>query len=562
MVEIRASQLRFGEEEASALLSTALPGIELCREDIKVLLNRTEGWPAGLYLAALSLREHPDPSRAIRDFGGDARHVVDYLTEEVLERQPPELRRFLTRTSILARLTASLCDAVTDEGSSAELLEQLERSNLFLVPLDNRRGWYRYHHLFADLLKGEFARSEPELASMLHRRASEWHRSRGLVEGAIQHAIAAGDFENAGELICTNWPSFVTAGRVGILRDWLSTLGEERLAANPPLALVAAQVSALSGEREQTERWLAMAERGSYDGPLPDGHASLESAVALLRARYASSGVRAMREAVERAVEAEDGARSPYRGPDRVVLGHSLHLSGELEAAARCFEEAVELNEKWLPIIEVVSLALLSLVASDQGRREDAESLAREALRLADEQGLAENLEVFPTTSLALGRVLADGGRLAEAEIEFERALEVRQRVEGTHPWSLVQLQLALAPVRLACGDRSGARKLLDRVRTILDAYPDSGYLRKLLERQERALGRSSQRPVALGESLTDREAAVLTLLGTDLTQRQIGVELYLSLNTIKTHARAIYRKIGASSRAEAVEQARFSGLI
>ena len=165
-------------------------------------------------------------------------------------------------------------------------------------------------------------------------------------------------------------------------------------------------------------------------------------------------------------------------------------------------------------------------------------------------------------TRLALGRVLADGGHLAEAEIELDRALKARQRVEGTHIWSVVPLLLALAPVRLACGDRRGARKLLDRARSILDAYPDSGCQRELLERQERALVSSSQRSVALGESLTDRETAVLTLLKTDLTQRQIGTELYLSLNTVKSHTRALYRKLGVSSREEAVSRAQHSGLI
>jgi LuxR family transcriptional regulator, maltose regulon positive regulatory protein len=561
MVEIRMRELRFGEEESAALLRKTL-GFELDPGDVQSLLQRTEGWPAGLYLAALSLKGRPDARGAIRGFAGDNRHVVDYMTSEVLERQPPEVRRFLTRTSILERLTAQLCDAVTSEGGSDDLLERLEKSNLFLVPLDERRDWYRYHHLFGDLLRGELAKSEPDLANILHRRASEWHRSRGFVGEAIRHALAAGDLENAAKLISRNWVTFAAAGRIQTLRGWLAAFGEERLIADPLMALLAAHVSALSGNREEMERWLAIVERDHHRGPLPDGHASLESAVALLRARYGFSSVRAMREAAEQAVTTEDGARSVFRTPARVVLGYSLYFSGKLDAATGWCEEAIELDGRKIPIVEISSLALLSVIASDRGRLEDAESLAHRALRLADEHGLAEHPEVLPTTRIAHGRALAGRGRLAEAEAELGYALEVLRKLESTNTWSMVQLLLALAPVRYGCSDRSGARELLARARSILDACPDAGHVRELLIRQEHALGRSSQRRVAQGEPLTEREAAVLKLLRTDLSQRQIGERLYLSLNTVKSHTRVLYRKLGVSSREEAVAQACRSGLI
>ena len=276
LVEVRSVDLAFSEEEAKALMRATLGEGDLDSEDLKILMMKTEGWPAGLYLAALSLRGAPDVSTAIRDFAGDDRHVVDYLTEEVVERQPPRLRRFLFRTSILERFTAPLCDAVTGEDSAAGLLKDLERSNLFLVPLDERRQWHRYHHLFADLLRLDLQNSEPESIPRLHARAAAYYLKSGDLDDAVRHTLASRDFREVGELIARHWLKFLNQGRRATLHSWLAQIPEDEVIGYPPLALVHAWISALTGDAAGFQRWLAVAENGSYVGPLPDGTTSLE----------------------------------------------------------------------------------------------------------------------------------------------------------------------------------------------------------------------------------------------------------------------------------------------
>ena len=196
MVEIRVPQLRFAPSDAAALVHN-VSGVELSEPDLAVLLERTEGWPAGLYLAALSLSGDPSPSAFIRQFTGDNRFIVDFLAEEVLSRQPSEIRQFLARTAILGRFCAPLCDAVVGSANAAEIIDILERENLFLVPLDDNRQWFRYHHLFVQVLRSQLARSEPGIGPTLHGRASAWHRLYGSTDEAIGHALAAGDTAGA-----------------------------------------------------------------------------------------------------------------------------------------------------------------------------------------------------------------------------------------------------------------------------------------------------------------------------------------------------------------------------
>lgn len=561
VIEIRASDLLFDEEEAGSLLASTL-GFELKRENLGNLLRRTEGWPAGLYLAALSLRGHPDPGGAIRDFVGNERHVVDYLTEEVLGRQPPEVRRFLLRTSVLDRLTASLCDAVVGESGSAPMLERLERSNLFVVPLDERREWYRYHHLFASLLRTELSVEEPGSVGGLHRRASRWFEGQGLVEEAVNHAILAGDLEAAAELMAGHWASLFDTGLEETLRAWVRALGKENLGAYPLLALTAARNSAVHGDREGTERWLAVAERGSYEGPLPDGHASLWSAVVQLRARYAPGDLNDEREALLRAVELEEAAGSPWRVVAHVILAHILYVSGDLGAAARRLERALGLPDG-VPVIGKVSiLAWKGVIACDQGRAEEAEKLARRARELSEDHGLDEHAEVCSSVCLALGRSLGELGRLAEAEAELVRGLESLGNLEATRTHVMILLLLALARVRTARGDFAGARETAEKARDLVESCADPGIFPLGMEQVERVLRRAGRRSAETSEELTERELDVLHMLPSGLSQREIGQALHLSFNTVHTHARSVYRKLGVSSREEAVRRARLLGLI
>ncbi|MGE5292720.1 MAG: LuxR C-terminal-related transcriptional regulator [Micromonosporaceae bacterium] len=559
MAEIRTRDLRFTPAETAALVY-ATAGIQLCDSDVADLVERTEGWPAGIYLAALSLRGNPCPSAFIQQFTGSNRFIVDFLAEEVLNQQPPEIRQFLMRTSILERFTAPLCDAVAETSNSAEVIEKVGQNNLFLRPLDDNRMWYRYHHLFAQMLRIQLARTEPEILPALHRRASVWHRRAGSAEEAVAHALSAGDSSGAADLIARHWYGFVNAGRAETVRGWIHSLGHDRIGDEPVAAHCAAWVAALCGDRDSVHRWLAVVEAGQYDGPLPDGMKSLTSSAALLRGTFGFDGIRAMRESAAAAVELERDPTSPWYVLARAAFGFSLCLSGDIAAAAVVAEQAV-LGVASIPVVRMLALAIASLVATEDGRVAQARELAWAARQIGDGAGLSGS----PHSSLAhtaAGAVHSSEGRLEEARSEFEQALRARRQWFGISPWPTADTLLRLASVQLDMGDRPGAAARLAEARDVLSSMPERAEaLQARVTRLElRLAGASWGTPLA--EPLTEREETVLRLLRGTVSLREIGQELYLSANTIKTHTRAIYRKLGVSTRRDAVERARDAGLL
>jgi len=555
VADIGMPDLCFGRPEAGALVS-AVAGVTLDDSDLSALFARTEGWPAGVYLAALALRGHPSPHGFIDQFTGKHRFVADFLAEEVLNRQAADVRQFLLRTSILDRFTASLCDAVTGRADSAELIERLERENLFLIPVDEHRIWYRYHYLFAEMLRGQLTRTEiqPGLVPLLHKRASAWHREAGSTEEAIVHALSAGDMAEAAELITAHWHHFVAAGRTTTVSDWLGSLGEDRVAGNPVAAHCAAWVAAVAWDADSVRRWLRVIETASYDGSLPDGMRSLRFSAALLRATFGFNGVRSMVDDAVAATEMEDDPASPWYAHARATLGFALHLAGDPDAS-RVLRQALAAGTSW-PLSRIVALSVAAFRAADEGELARAEQLVEEASRIVNGRGFTK----WPPNSFiltALGAVHSRQGRLEEARAELEYAIYRRRRWILLTPWLSVETQLRLAQVLLAMDDRSAAAIVAAEVRNVLTASPESG--NALLERLgelERRLAVTQSAP-SLAEPLTRREQAVLSLLRKSLSVSDIARELYLSVNTVKTHRRAIYRKLGVSSRQEAIERAR-----
>ena len=558
LAELRVGELQFTGEEAAELLNGSM-GLALAAEDVARLAERTEGWAAGLVLAGLSLRGRPDSRGFIAAFSGGDRHVADYLVAEVLERQPEELRAFLLRTSVLERLSGPLCDAVLETQGSAALLGELEASNLFVVPLDDRRQWYRYHQLFAQLLRLQLGAREPALVPVLHRRAAAWHQAAGNVDEAIGHASAAGDLAEAGALIARHWATHWLGGQRATVARWLEGLAEEAILADPPVALITAWSRGFQGASKQdTERWLAAAEDEGYGGPPPDGMGSQAFGAALARATLIFDDVGRSAAAARRALElaGDQPAESAWAGS---ALGQALYLSGQAAEARPWLEDLVsQVPASVQPYAVVTALAVLSLIAADQDDPAAA-SLARGAVATAEAQGVTFE-PLSGIVYLALGRALARQGELAEAEVQLERALELFQ-VDSMGLHRTYGL-LVLASVRHGRGDLPGARALADQARELVQQSTDPGMLPALLEQTEQALGSRPRRPVQMAAPLTERELAVLRLLPTRLSTREIGRELYVSPNTVRSHIQAIYRKLQVNSRAEAVTTARQLGLL
>ncbi|MGH9251649.1 MAG: LuxR C-terminal-related transcriptional regulator [Acidimicrobiales bacterium] len=557
MSEVRADALRFTEEEARRLLASS--HIALDPADLSTLVERTEGWPAGIYLATLSLRSEQDPSGFVRRFAGTHRHIADYLSEEVFRRQPAATRKFLICTSGLERMCAELCDAVIDGTESQAMLERLDHSNLFVLPLDDDRRWYRYHHLFAQMLRAELSRREPELALALHRRASAWFEAEGWHEEAVAHALAGRDAARSAELVARYWLELFNDGRLLTVRGWLEEMGDDAIAAHPAAALTAGWVAALDGELEAMKRWLAIAELGTNDGPLPDGTASLESGVAIIRGLFGHSGLEARRANLARALDLEATA-SAWRPWLLWGMGHVALLSGDPTTANGLFCDVLRVADPRQAVLTIVTLAELAIAEANLGDTDAAMIHARRAEMIANKRGLISD----PRSSsvwLALGYVLVVRGDVRAGHKAMERALRLRRSAPRLSPWPTLEVLLALAPVRLTLGDPDGAAGLLAEARTMLADLPDAGDLHRRLEDAERQL-RGPARRLAFGQALTDRELAILKLFPSPLSQRDIGGELFLSLNTVKSHSRAIYRKLGVSSRERAIERARELALL
>jgi ATP/maltotriose-dependent transcriptional regulator MalT len=562
LAEVRADQLRFSDEETATFLTEGL-GLDLSAADVARLQARTEGWPAALYLAALTLRGRPNPSALIDDFAGDDRYLVDYLTTEVLARQPLELQSFLLQTSILERFCGSLCDAVLERQGSTALLTQLEHSNLLLVPLDTRRKWYRYHHLFGELLRDELAAGNPNAMPLLHRRASAWYRHAGLIVDAADHASAAGDIKAAVELVARNYAFFVGQGQLATVLRWLAALPEAVAAENWLVCFAGGVVSAHAGLLDEAEHWLELAEHASplvRDGQEPAGAvAALAGYLRLLRGDIGGTVAHG-----RRALAAAAAADPVWALGPQMVLAPGLWWAGKAGEAKAILEVAGRTAQAaGIPATTIYALGIRAAISLDEEDECAAEALARKAIELMHRAELDEH----PWAAMAHivhGTLLGRRGKLAAAAEEIERGLAFGERLQA---WQLIACAaLALAEVRARQHNPAAARRLLARVRDILESLPDPGDGFSRLDRTEKALRlrvrHGNDASSAPFWELSKREIDVLRLLPSHLSQREIATELYVSFNTVRTHTRVIFRKLGVTSRPEAVDRARELGLL
>ena len=557
-LEIGQDDLRMTETEAQQLLRTA--GADLSEDHAAELTRQTEGWSAGLYLAALSIRAQGMRAGGAPRFSGSNRLVSDYLESEVLEHLSPDELRFLTRTAVLEPMSGQLCDAVLEQSGSSATLESLARSNLFVVALDAHGDWYRYHHLFQDLLRSHLVRAEPELMPELLERAAGWCEANQLPEAAIGYAQAAGDVDQVARLVerCT-MPAY-QSGRVATAERWLDWLeGRGALERNAAVAVLAGLVTAIWGRPAEAERLAEAAERATYEGTLSDGSQAIAAWLALLRALRCSQGATRMRADAELATRTLD-RRSPFRPTAVLLLAIAEWLAGEVDRADDLLAEVAEEMEIGGPEPVAVALAQRAAIAIAGGAWVRAEELAGRALRVIRES----RMDRHPTSAFAYAvaaRIALHREDAANAHALLARTQTLRLRVTYALPYLAVQTRLELARAYLAIADAGGARTVLREIEAVLRRQPDLGVL--LPEVEDVRLRLKTMRADAPGtSSMTAAELRMLPYLATHLSFPEIGERLHLSRHTVKSHAMAIYRKLNVTSRTDAVHRAREVGLL
>jgi LuxR family maltose regulon positive regulatory protein len=558
--EVPEQELRFDKAGVGMLLNEGL-GLALEDAELELLLERTEGWVAGLYLAGLSLRKRGDGAEFVASFSGEQRHLADYLLEEVLNGQSDELRHFLVQTSVLDRLNAPLCDALLDTEGSHERLAEIERSNMFLIPLDSRRHWFRYHGLFQDLLRHELGRElDQQSVRTLHHRAAEWLAASGEIDAAIRHYLAAENETAAAELVARNWNHFLQRGEVVSASGWLDRLPRDLVIASPQLCLARAWLSLDVGDLALAEHWLDAATAASTDdaAPLYEGGSTVASGIAMLRATHAhhTGDLETARENAELAVDLEGETGSPWLAVALTTLGCARYWQGDSERSNLALVSAVRTARTGTNNLAVLrALSMLSLAAADSGDLADAVHW----IALGSELTEKENLGEYWMGSLlqaAKGRLAEREGDFARARNHLEKAVTLARR--GVARPELIYSLHALAPIRASTADPDGARSALREARQTLSACPSPAALAHLVADAERRLrGKAAHAATPADDGLSSRELEVLRLLPSEMSFREIGNALYVSHNTVKTHASRIYRKLGADTRAEAVARAR-----
>ena len=513
LVEIRAADLRFTPDEAAEYLNQKM-GLALTAEDVSALEGRTEGWIAALQLAALSLQGRDDVAGFIDSFAGDDRYIVDYLVEEVLQRQPESVRSFLLKTSILSRLTGPLCDAVTGQDGGKATLDALDRGNLFLVQLDDRRQWYRYQHLFADVLRAHLEDEQPDRVRELHLRASDWYERNDERSEAIRHALAAEDFARAADLVELAIPAMRMSRQEATLRRWLDALPPEVVRIRPVLSVGYAGAMLLVGELDGVEARLRDAERwldttsGTTEGPDASSaemvvvdheeFLSLPGTIELYRAAQALARgdvpgtVRHAQRALDLAPTEDDIRRASPSG----LLGLAFWTSGDLEAAHRAYADCMAGLRRIGYVADTFGCAIaLADIRITQGRLGDAMRTYEQALQLAPEQG-GSVLRGTADMYVGMSELHCERNDLPTATQYLLRSQEL-----GEHnglPQNRYRWRVAMARIRRAEGDLGEAIDLLDEAERVYvsDFFPNVRPVPALRARVQVQRG-------ALGEALS-----------------------------------------------------------
>jgi len=556
IAEVGPAELALTRGEAAALLRAA--GVAVGDDDVAVLHARTEGWPVGLYLAALYLREGGSVGTATASFGGDDRLVSEYLESEFLDWISGRHRKFLTRSAVLTRMSGPMCEAVLELPGAAATLAGLARSNLLLVPLDRRGKWYRYHHLFQDMLLAELERLEPGMLPVLRRSAAAWCQANDLAEEALEYALAAEDAEMAAGLMGKLWLPVCRQGRYATAQRWFYRLadrgGVERY---PMIAAQAAMVAANIGRPDEAERWADAVDRWQYAAGPRTEDPGAEAWAATLRAILCRRGITQMRADAD---EAAQKLTAVGIAPSSAALcqGIACVLAGDLDGGDRRLQETVRVaHENGGPQVEAEALSELALLAMARGDWSRAEALADRASIVLRQAGIGRLLPCAVQAGVAMYR-----GDLAAVRQQLVTAQRLRPASTYGQPHVAVQARIQLIRVHLALADITGARTLVQETGEILRHRPDLGTLAGQFKQLQARLDKEHGPSVPGASALTAAELHLLPLLCTHLTVPEIAADLVLSPHTIKSQMRSIYRKLDANNRHQAVTRARELELI
>lgn len=550
--ELGAVDLAFRRSEVTAIATAS--GLRLGPAGCELLARRTDGWPAGVYLAALAIRDEPAQEEALAMFGGADRLVAEYLRAEVFSSIPKRSLDFLRCSSILERLAAPVCDFVLERHDSAQFLRELARADL-LLPLDRTESEYRPQRLLAEALRNELRRDSADLALALDSRASRWYESSGDAARAMEHALAAGDLDRAGSLLWHEAPSLVAYGRRAVLSARLGHFSEHQIESCVPLALSEAVAHLVAGDRANAEQSVATATclAGRGDKALAAGARAFAAGMS-------AGNLRDMRKAAADSYAATP-ENSPWRALACLAEGVSLHLGGDRDAARRWLDEGARRGAAAAPAVQVLCLAQLALVAADEDDWDEAATLAERARAQTARVGIGD----YPASALVFAVssvVRAHFGQVEACERDAREADRLLAELVGFVPWYLAECRVALAGAWLRLGDTARACALVAEAERDLKLMPARTSAHAALEACRRQCDELAAARDSGEDLLTSAELKVLQFLPTHLSFREIADELFVSRNTVKTHVRALYRKLSVACRNDAVRRARDTGLL
>ncbi|MFZ0041964.1 MAG: LuxR C-terminal-related transcriptional regulator [Solirubrobacteraceae bacterium] len=557
LIQLSADELSMSHVEGAALLASA--GLVLDGAAAEDLIEQTEGWPVVLELAAASVSARGDTGQALAQLAGDDYLISEYFKSEILSGLSPATTRFLTRSSVLDRLSGPLCDAALDRSRSAGVLARLATMNVPLVPADPSHEWYRLNGPFREMLQTELRRGEPELEESLHRRAGDWLQHAGDLDRAVEHARDAGDLTDCGELLWANLPTYLGQGRNDEVQRWLSPITPEQASGSTRFALAAAHSHLARGSIALAEQW---ARSAMIDHP-PCGPGGIDAdrAGAMLVAAWAArTGAARMGQDAAQAYELLPDD-SPWRATCCLLRGAAALLTGHASMAEAYLEEGSGRGAPLAADTSALCLGQLAVIALD---RDDAD-LAADLAGRASERFDAATVSPYPSSALVFAVSAAAGvrqRRVDEAKAAASRCLRLIDSLDDFAPWYGAETRILLAQALLALGNVAGARQQLAEASRLARRVSGFVVFQRWFDDAWEQFDKRAETALIGAGSLTTAELRVLRFLPTHFSFHEIAARLHVSSNTVKTHVHAVYRKLDASSRSEAVTNATSAGLL